>query len=153
MDDLDRHMLETLQKDGRVPFTQIAQQAGVSESTVRVHYRALEEAGVVRTVAVVDPYALDFRAPALIGVSVEPGTIEHVARSINELPEVSYLVMTLGSRDLMVEVYCRDVPHLTELVTGRIHGISGVRNTEVLMIARSYKLSYCWSPMVETREE
>lgn len=145
MDDLDRLILRTLQEDGRTPFTEIARQAGVSESTVRSRYRALVEAGVVRTVGIVDPHALGFQAPAIISLSVEPGRVEAVAATIAALPEVSYLVMTLGSRDLVVEVFCRDIPHLTNLLTNVIQEIPGVRAVETAMIARSYKLSYRWT--------
>jgi Lrp/AsnC family transcriptional regulator for asnA, asnC and gidA len=141
MDELDRLILQILQEDGRTPFTQIARKAGVSETTIRTRYQNLVVEGIVRTVGIVDPYA-----PALIGLSVEPGTVDQVARAIAELPEVSYLVMTLGSFDLVIEVFCRDLPHLTSLITQQIHLIPGVRSTETLMIARSYKLTYRWAP-------
>jgi len=146
MDDLDRLILQTLQEDGRTPFTRIARQAGVSETTVRSRYRSLVEQGVIRTVGVVDPYALGVDAPAIIAVSVEPGMIDQVAKKIVEFPEVSYLVMTLGSCDLVVEVFCRDLPHLTHLITEQVQLIEGVSSTETLVIARTYKLSYGWSP-------
>ena len=146
MDELDRLILQTLQEDGRTPFTQIARRAGVSETTIRSRYRKLVEEGIVRTVGIVDPYALDFEAPAIIGISVEPGMIDAVARKLVELPEVSYLVMTLGSFDLVVEVFCRDLPHINDLLTRQIHLTPGVRSTETLVIAQSYKLSYRWSP-------
>ena len=149
MDELDNLILQTLQKDGRVPFTQIAKQAGVSETTIRSRYQILVEKGIVRTVGIVDPSALGFQAPAIITVSVEPGMTDQVAKAIAELPEVSYLVMTLGTCDLVVEVFCRDLPHLTNLVTQRVRVIPGVRSTETLIIARSYKLSYRWSPALE----
>ena len=146
MDELDRLILHTLQEDGRIPFTQIAKQASVSETTIRTRYQNLVDRGIVRTVGVVDPYALGFQAPAIVAMSVEPGTADQVARAVAELPEVSYLVMTLGSSDLIVEVFCRDLPHLTELIAQRIRVIPHVRSTETLMIARSYKLTYRWSP-------
>lgn len=146
MDELDRRILQTLQEDGRTPFTQIARQVDVSETTVRARYQSLVDKGIVRTVAIVDPYALGFQAPAIIAISVEPAAVDQVARAISELPEVSYLVMTLGASDLIVEVFCRDLPHLTHLVTQHIYGIPGVRSAEALMIARSYKLSFRWSP-------
>ena len=149
MDEIDRLILQTLQEDGRTPFTQIAKQAGVSETTIRSRYRGLVESGIIRTVGVVDPFALGFRAPAVVGVSVEADKTEQVARAIAEFPEVSYLVMTLGSWDLTVEVFCRDLAHLTEVVAQKISMIPGVRTTETLMIARSYKLSYRWSPVLE----
>jgi Lrp/AsnC family transcriptional regulator for asnA, asnC and gidA len=149
VDELDKLILETLQEDGRTPFTEIARQAGVSETTIRNHYRQLVEAGIVRTVGIVDPHALDFEAPAIIGISVEPGMIGQVAAKLAELPEVSYLVMTLGSFDLIAEVFCRDLAHINDLLTHRIHLLPGVRSTETLMIAQSYKLSYRWSPALE----
>ena len=147
--DLDRLILQTLQQDGRTAFTHIARQAGVSETTIRDRYRHLTDMGIVRTVGIVDPYALGFQAPAIIGISVEPSLAEQVAQAIAALPEVSYLVMTLGSYDLIVEVFCRDLLHLAELITQRIYQIPGVRTTETLMIARSYKLSYRWSPSLD----
>jgi Lrp/AsnC family transcriptional regulator for asnA, asnC and gidA len=146
MDDLDKLILHTLQQDGRAPFTQIAKEAGVSETTIRTRYRNLIEEGIIRSVGIVDPYALGFQAPALIGATVNPGTVDQVARAIAEIPEVSYLVMTLGRFDLMIEVFCRDLPHFTRLLTEQIQGIPGVSSTETLMIGRSYKLSYRWSP-------
>ena len=146
MDDLDRHILETLQEDGRTPFTQIAGEAGVSETTIRTRYRQLVDSGVVRTVAVVDPAALGFEAPAIVAVSVEPGQVEAVGKAIAGLPEVSYLVATLGSYDLIVELLCRDVMHLTRVVTHKIQPIAGIRDTETLVISESYKLSCKWNP-------
>jgi Lrp/AsnC family transcriptional regulator for asnA, asnC and gidA len=146
MDDLDKLILQTLQEDGRAPFTHIAKQAGVSETTIRTRYRSLVEEGIIRSVGIVDPYALGFQAPALVGATVEPGMVDQVARAVAEIPEVSYLVMTLGRFDLMIEVFCRDLPHFTRLLTEQIQVIPGVCSTETLMIARSYKLSYRWSP-------
>ena len=49
MDTLDKLILRALQKDGRVPFTQVARQAGVSETTIRTRYRKLVKLGIVRT--------------------------------------------------------------------------------------------------------
>ena len=146
MDDLDKLILQTLQEDGRAPFTHIAKQAGVSETTIRTRYRNIVEEGIIRSVGIVDPYALGFQAPAHVGATVEPGMVDQVARAIVEIPEVSYLVMTLGRFDLMIEVFCRDLPHFTRLLTEQIQMIPGVCSTETLMIARSYKLSYRWSP-------
>ncbi len=44
----------------------------------------------------VDPYALGFESPAIIGVSIEPGMIDQVAGKMAELPGVSYLVTRKG---------------------------------------------------------
>jgi Lrp/AsnC family transcriptional regulator for asnA, asnC and gidA len=146
MDEIDKLILKKLQEDGRTPFTRIAKEAGVSESTIRSRYRGLVEQGVVHTVSIVDPYALDFHAPAMLGISVEPGQAEDVAGNISDLPEVRYVVLTIGNYDLIVEVYCRDLAHLTDFVGKQLPSISGITRIETLLITKSYKLSYRWSP-------
>jgi Lrp/AsnC family transcriptional regulator, regulator for asnA, asnC and gidA len=149
IDPLDRIILQTLQQDGRIPFTQIAKQTGVSETTIRSRYQNLVEDGIIRTVGMVDPYALGLEAPALLNLHVDPDRIDVVAQKIATYPEVRYLIMTLGSFDLNVEVFCRDLAHLTELIKQRIHILEGVRSVETLMIAKSYKLTYHWSPSLD----
>jgi Lrp/AsnC family transcriptional regulator for asnA, asnC and gidA len=150
MDTLDKRILRALQKDGRVPFTHIARQVGVSETTIRTRYQRMVQQGIVRTTGVLDPYALDYEATAMVAVSVEPGMADAIAKGIAHVPEVSHLVRTLGSYDLIVQVFCKHLSHLTDVVTHRIQPIPGVRATETLMIAESYKLPCDWYPQTDT---
>jgi len=146
MDEIDLQLLHILQQDGRTPFTAIAKKTGVSESTIRTRYANLVEEGVVNTVSIVDPFALGFQAPAIIAIQVEPGTTDRVGKALAKFPEISYQVMTLGSYDLIAEIFCRDLMHLTKVITEDVQNIPGVRSTETLSIAKVYKLSYRWSP-------
>ena len=152
MDELDLIILNTLQADGRTPFTQIAKKAGVAESTIRSRYASLVEQGIVQTIAVIDPFAIGYNSPALIGISVEPGTIYSVAGALEKLPEVSYLVLILGAYDLVVEVFCRDREHLTKFITNQIQTIQGVRATEALVIGKIFKLSFFWRPEITSQD-
>jgi Lrp/AsnC family transcriptional regulator for asnA, asnC and gidA len=152
MDEIDLQILQTLQKDGRTPFTKIAKRTGVSESTIRTRYASLVQEGIVNTVSIVDPFALNFQAPAVVGISVEAGMIDQVGKQIQSYPEVSYEVMVLGTYDLIVEVFCKDLNHLVDFVTNILQKVPGVKKTETLMIAKTYKLSYRWSPELEINE-
>jgi len=149
MDDLDLLILNALQEDGRAPFTQIAKKVGVAESTIRSRYASLVDRGIVQTIAVIDPFSVGYNSPALIGVSTESGAINSVAQTLEQMPEVSYLVLTLGGYDLMVEVFCRDREHLTDLITNQIQSIPGIRVTETLVIGKIFKLSFFWQPEID----
>lgn len=153
MDKIDLVIVNTLQKDGRTPFTQIAKAVGVAESTIRNRYANLVESGILRTIAVVDPFAIGYNSPALVGISVEPGMNKSVALTLKEMPEVSNLVLTMGGYDLMVEVFCRDRVHLTEVITDLIQSIPGVQDTETMVIGKIYKLSFLWQPEMNTLEK
>jgi Lrp/AsnC family transcriptional regulator for asnA, asnC and gidA len=148
MDKIDLVILNTLQQDGRTPFTQIAKEVGVAESTIRSRYASLVERGILRTIAVIDPFAVGYNSPAMVGISVEPGMNNAVAHALKQMPEVSNLVLTMGGYDLMVEVFCRDRVHLTEVITDLIQNIPGVQDTETLVIGKIFKLSYLWQPEI-----
>ena len=60
--------------------------------------------------------------------------------------------MTLGTYDLIVEVFCRDLAHLTRFITKDLQTIPGVVSTQTLMVAKLFKLSYLWSPDYEQRD-
>lgn len=135
-----------------MPFTEIAREAGVSETTIRSRYRSLVEADVVHPVGYVNPFALGFDAPAIIGITAEPGAIDRLAKTLTDLPEVRSVYKTLGSFDLILEVYCQDLTHINDLLTHQISMIPGVQSTETLMIAQCYKQGDRWVPGLESRE-
>jgi len=144
IDEIDQKIMRLLQEDGRRPFTEVAALAGVSEGTVRNRVARLTEDGVLRIVGIADPYRLGYNAPAIVGVEVEPGLIEAAAEAIGKFEEVSYLVLTAGSFDLLVEVFTRDNEHFTHFLTKKLHLVEGVRRTETFFILRSYKLAFRW---------
>ena len=47
LDRIDRRILDVLQRDGRLPMTELAQQVGLSTSPVTERVRRLERAGVI----------------------------------------------------------------------------------------------------------
>ena len=154
MDNLDLLILNALQEDGRTPFTQIAKKCGVAESTIRSRYASLVERGIAQTITVIDPFEVGYDAPALIGISTKPGEIDSVVQALEQqIPEISYLVLTLGRYDLMVEVFCKDRENLTDLITKKIQAIPGIRATETLVIGKIFKLSFFWQPEFNPQTE
>jgi Lrp/AsnC family transcriptional regulator for asnA, asnC and gidA len=144
MDEIDRAIIACLQYDGRIPFTAIADQIGVSEGTVRNRVGRLRREGILQVVGAVDPHLLGLRATAIVGVVVQPARLEVAAREIATFEEVSYLVMISGAFDLLVEVLCRDTDHLAQFLSDKLLCVEGVQRTETFYILRTYKLSYRW---------
>mgnify|MGYP000703098103 CR=1 FL=1 len=144
MDRIDRAIIACLQYDGRMPYTQIAAELNISEGTVRRRVKQLTDDGVLQVVAVVEPKVLGWNAAGMIGVTVQAGQIDDVARQIAQFPEVSYLFMASGEFDLLVEVFCRDQEHFVSFLNQRLQQVHGVERTQTFMILKMYKLSYRW---------
>jgi Lrp/AsnC family transcriptional regulator for asnA, asnC and gidA len=144
LDEIDRAIVAHLQYDGRMPFTNIAAEVGISEGTVRRRVKRLVDDKVLQIVGIVEPQYLDWQAAAMIGVTVQAGQVDAVADQIAHFAEVSYLFMASGGFDLFVEVYCRDTEHLVSFLSERLQQVAGVERTETFMILKTYKLSYRW---------
>jgi Lrp/AsnC family transcriptional regulator, regulator for asnA, asnC and gidA len=144
LDDLDKAIIKCLQLDGRRPYAQIGRELEVPEATVRQRAERLISRGVVQVVGVTDPLAMGFQQPALIGLKVEPGSLDEIAQQIGSLEEVTYLVVTAGRFDLVCEVVCADNDHLLRVLTERLAAIEGIRSTETLVELRFVKESYQW---------
>ena len=143
MDDVDKAIVEALQHDGRLPYTKLAAEVGLSEAAVRQRVARLTESGVVQIVAVTDPLMLGFRRMAMIGLKVE-GDLREVSNAIAAIPEVSYVVIVSGSFDMMMEVVCEDDDHLLALLNDTVRSIPGVRSTETFTYLKLSKQTYAW---------
>jgi Lrp/AsnC family transcriptional regulator, regulator for asnA, asnC and gidA len=143
LDEANRAIIESLQRDGRRPYAQIASDIGLSEAAVRRRVHQLRASGVIQIVAVTDPLQLGFHRQALIGISVE-GDVRAVAAKIVPLPEVDYVVMCAGSFDLLVEVVCEGDERLLHILNDSIRSIPGVRATETFMYLKLAKQTYTW---------
>jgi Lrp/AsnC family transcriptional regulator for asnA, asnC and gidA len=142
LDPVNRRIIEILQREGRCPFTVIARELGISEAAVRARVRRLTEAGVMDVVAVTNPLMLGFEVMALVGVQAS-SDIQAVAHVVSDWPETSYIVITSGSYDLLVEVVCEHNRHLLETVQ-RLREIDGVKSTETFMYLDMVKMTYAW---------
>ena len=142
--ELDKRIIEHLQKDGRRPFTQIAAELDVAEATVRARTNRLVEGGILQIVGVTDPLKLGFHQQAMIGVRCEAPRLLDVAEAISAFPEVDYLVVTAGPYDLLVEVVCEDNEALLRFLTEKLRCVEGVRETETFVYLRMLKQTYSW---------
>jgi Lrp/AsnC family transcriptional regulator, regulator for asnA, asnC and gidA len=133
LDDTARRIIEELCADGRRPYAAIGNAVGLSEAAVRQRVQRLVDTGLLRIVAVVDQDRLGNSRRALVGVRVA-GDVQPVAGALTELDEVTRVLVTTGSFDVLAEVRCRDDDHLLDLVARHIRRLPGVLVTETFLV-------------------
>ena len=84
LDDKDRAIIELLQGDGRMPFTKVAAEVGLTEGAIRQRVQRLTDQGVMQIVAVTDPMSVGVRRVAMIGARVQ-GDAEATAMQLAEM--------------------------------------------------------------------
>ncbi len=142
IDETDRAIIEELQRDGRVPYTRLGAAVGLSEAAARQRVQRLIDSGVMQVVAVTNPLSHGKRRMAMIGVRTE-GPTDDIAKTLQSMRDIDYLVVSAGSFDLMAEVVVADDGELLEL-TNRIRGVKGVRSTETFIYLDLVKQTFTW---------
>lgn len=142
LDGMDEAILSELQEDGRRAFRQIARKLNVSERTIRSRVRLMQEAGVLRVVAFVDPVGARGALLALVFLRVAPEAHDAVVREVAGWSEVSYVSSLLGQKDICLQVVCRDNDALWHLINDRLRVLPGVRETETLVEMKVHKFDY-----------
>ncbi|WP_427871044.1 Lrp/AsnC family transcriptional regulator [Leucobacter luti] len=143
LDSTSKAIIEQLQRDGRRSYAEIGKAVGLSEAAVRQRVQKLTDAGVMQIVAVTDPMRLGFSRQAMLGIRVS-GDTRVVADRLAEMSEISYVVLSAGSFDILVEVVCEDDEGLIELLNEKIREIDGVASTETFVYLQLTKQKYDW---------
>jgi Lrp/AsnC family transcriptional regulator for asnA, asnC and gidA len=143
LDEVNKRIIELLQRDGRMSYASMAKIVGLSEAAVRQRVQRLLDTGVMQIVAVTDPLTLGFARQVMVGLKVE-GDTRPVAKALSEIPEIDYVVMCAGTYDLLVEMVCTDDDHLLTLLNDRIRAIPGVTGTETFVYLKLAKQTYAW---------
>ena len=124
LDKLDRHILRSLQANGRVTYDHIADEVGLSPSAVLRRVRRLEEAGVIdRYVALVKPAAVGLGLTAYVNVRLEKHSgaakrnpMDEFRAGVTAWPEVVECVALTGEMDYLLRVVVADMQHYSRFI-------------------------------------
>jgi Lrp/AsnC family transcriptional regulator len=113
IDETDKKILAILQQDATVPVAEIAEKAGLSQSTCWRRINLLEEAGVIRArAALLEPEALGLEVVVFANVKLSA----HGRRSLNEFeeaiaifPEVVECYTMSGEIDFLLKIVTKDI--------------------------------------------
>ena len=138
-----KRIIELLQGDGRMSYSAIAKDVGLSEAAVRHRVQKLREGGVVQIVAVTDPIQMGFARQAMIGVKTT-GNVQEVAAGLVQMDELDYIVITTGRFDILAEFVAESDDDLLDIVSNRVSAVAGVLTTETFVYLRLVKQTYAW---------
>jgi Lrp/AsnC family transcriptional regulator, regulator for asnA, asnC and gidA len=142
IDDTDKLLIAMLQVDGRIPYSRLARQVGLSEAAVRARVRALLGAGVIQIVAVTDPLQLGFTHEALVGIQGAADPVV-LADQLAAIEQVDFIVLVAGAFEILLEIVAEDEDEFLVLVQ-RIRALAAPGTLQVLPYLKTWKQEYSW---------
>ena len=131
MDDLDRQILDILRRDARTPYTEIAEQVGTSEGTVRNRVERLLDDGIIERFTVTTRTG-NIKAMIEVSVKVNVHTTE-ISERMAEWDQVDFVWQVSGEEDVVLVVDAADTGAVNQLIT-RAREMDEVENTKTRLI-------------------
>ena len=130
MDEVDRAILDVLEKHGRISNAELAAEVGLSPSPCLRRVRRLEETGVIHGYqALVDPAAVGRALRVFVGVRLVRHAQADVAafeRAVVQLPEVVQSHHVTGNYDYFLQVEVADLRAYEDFHANRLASLPGV---------------------------
>lgn len=143
LDTTDLTIIGLLQKDGRMPSSEIAKKTGVSEATIRYRLKKLIDGEFIQIVAAGNPIKLGFGIAANIGLYTESSHIEEIIMELKKLKRLSYIAQMTGEPTIELETFVESIDELHQLLT-QIESIKGIKRVETSFIRRIIRERYDW---------
>lgn len=139
IDDVDRKILRALQKDARASFKKIGEDVGVSEATVFVRVKKLQEGGVLRGFkAIVDPKAVGKNLTAIMLVQANPKSLPGMLDALKRLDDIYEIYDVTGQYYSILKIKTSGTDELSRIID-EIGIIEGIAGTETIIVLRTVK--------------
>ena len=148
MDNIDRHTLKALQKDGRKKNSDLAKEVGLAPSTMLERVKKLEDKGIVKGYrTVVNPEKLGLKAQGFACISLDRHRvkdIELLENEINKIPLVRACYHITGRFDYLLHVVAPDLGDLGTLIKEKLATIPGMGKIETFIVYAEVKPDQGW---------
>ncbi|HMA00319.1 MAG TPA: Lrp/AsnC family transcriptional regulator [Steroidobacteraceae bacterium] len=113
MDKIDRKILYLLQRNGALTADELGARVGLSKAPCWRRVQRLKESGAIaKTVALLDPAALNLRTTVFVMIKTAthaPNWMEKFSKALQQLPEVIEVHRLSGDVDYLIRIVVPDI--------------------------------------------
>lgn len=148
-DEIDSKIICMLQEDGRMPYTKIAKELDIAESTARARTQRLIQDGIIKIVAVSDPRMLGYQIYGNIKLIIDSAKIDTILTQLKAIDEITYIALLTGDTDIDIDFIVPAFEDLGKLIYEKINRVEGIIQSRTSLIVRYEKDTYTWKTVLE----
>jgi len=132
IDNLDGQIINALQKDARLAFTDLAQKLKVSHGTIHQRVQRLMDLKIIKgTKIVIDYQKLGMDVTTLLGIHLKTAKDQaKVVEKLKAMPEVIEIYYTTGTYALIIKIINKNIKDFHMFLSEKLQGISEIQSTE-----------------------
>ncbi len=135
LDDFDIKILKQLELDGRMAFSAIATELGISNTMVHQRYNRLLEQGIIRGIKpVLNEKKIGYDWGAFTGITLEKDhDSERIIEALKQIPEVMECYYITGTYTLYLRIIAKNHEHMRTILYEKIDNIAGIAKTDSII--------------------
>lgn len=139
INDIDKKILNIVQKDARISNAEIARQVGLAPSAVLERVKKLEDRGIIRGYATeIDAGAVGFGLTAFVAVRTNDCCVE-TDKYLAQIPEVLEVHDVAGEDSYLLKVRVKNPEDLARLLRERLRNTPNIASTKSTVVLHTIK--------------
>ncbi|MFE5323564.1 Lrp/AsnC family transcriptional regulator [Paenibacillus sp. NPDC056579] len=140
LDEYDLKILDALHDNGRISYTDLGRDIGLSRVAVQSRISALMEHGVIeKFTAVINPGKIGMSVSTFFNVDIEPQYLQQVAESLAQETEVTSLYHMTGPSKLHMHGIFKDFQEMEAFLVEKLYTMPGIVSVDCQMLIKRYK--------------
>jgi len=143
LDKYDREILKVLQKDGRISYTELGKQVGLTTTPCIERVKKLERTGFIQGYSAhLSAKQLDVGLVVFVQISLDRSskrTFEQFKQAIQNLDPVQECYLVTGSFDFLVKARVRDMQAYRDFLEEELLAVPGVSDSTSIAAMETVK--------------
>ncbi|WP_028551871.1 Lrp/AsnC family transcriptional regulator [Paenibacillus sp. UNC451MF] len=140
LDEYDRKILDALHDNGRISYTDLGRDIGLSRVAVQSRISSLMEQGVIeKFTAVINPGRIGMSVSTFFNVDIEPQYLQQVAEKLAQETEVTSLYHMTGPSKLHMHGIFNDFQQMEAFLVEKLYTMPGIVSVDCQMLIKRYK--------------
>jgi len=143
MDQIDKRILQTLQRNGKLQNNELAQMVGLSPSPCLRRVKQLEDGGIIeKYVALLNPQKLQLGLTVFARIWLkgqDERTVNQFIDAIMHMPEIVECQLMAGDCDFFLRIVVSDLEAYRKFQINHLNKISGIQNVKTEIPLQSVK--------------
>lgn len=131
-DELDLKILGYLETEGRMAFSNIANELGVSNTMIHQRVASMQQNGILEKITPrINERLIGYEWSAFTGIVLkEDSKSSEIIKQLEKIPEVLACYYVTGNYTLFVRIMAKSNEHMRQVLYDKIDNIKGVLRTE-----------------------
>ena len=143
LDQIDRKILDILQKNAKITNAQLSKEIGLSPAPTLERVKKLEQTGIIKSYhARLDPNKIGMGVSTFVHVSLKGHNKENInafLSAINTIDEIIECHHITGTGDFILKVIAKDISSYQNLMLEKVSDIAVVDNLQSMVILSTFK--------------